>query len=79
MALKPRTVLPGEKLTFHSMGEPLPQAHYQRCPQCDTLFMLPVVKNYQSAYCPRCDAKLRDGRDWSTTKNSFFRQRVIAT
>ncbi len=68
MARKPRTALTGEKLTIHSMSEPLPQAHYQRCPQCDTLFMLPVVKSTQSAYCPRCDAKLRDGRDWSLTR-----------
>lgn len=68
MALKPKTALNNAKLTIHAMGEPLPQAHYQRCPQCDTLFMLPVVKSTQSAYCPRCDAKLRDGRDWSLTR-----------
>ena len=62
MARKPRTALTGEKLTIHSMSEPLPQAHYQRCPQCDTLFMLPVVKSTQSAYSLTCRLQKENGR-----------------
>ena len=30
--------------------------------------MLPKMKSHQSAFCPRCDAKIRDGRDWSLTR-----------
>ncbi|STV39758.1 membrane protein [Klebsiella pneumoniae subsp. ozaenae] len=29
---------------------------------------LPVLKRNQSAWCPRCNAKVRDGRDWSLTR-----------
>ncbi|EOL9020034.1 membrane integrity lipid transport subunit YebS [Cronobacter dublinensis] len=68
MALKTQQLSLGKKLTIHAIGEPLPVAHYQRCPQCDILFMLPVVKSNQTAHCPRCDAKIRDGRDWSLTR-----------
>ncbi|VEC53091.1 PqiA family integral membrane protein [Klebsiella aerogenes] len=32
------------------------------------LFRLPVLKRNQSAWCPRCNAKVRDGRDWSLTR-----------
>jgi paraquat-inducible protein A len=31
-------------------------------------FYLPVLKSHQSAWCPRCNAKVRDGRDWSLTR-----------
>ncbi|WP_072568764.1 membrane integrity lipid transport subunit YebS [Enterobacter sp. SA187] len=68
MALKISQVTPDKKITVHSVGDALPRAHYQRCPQCDTLFALPVMKSHQSAWCPRCDAKIRDGRDWSLTR-----------
>jgi len=68
MALKTQQLASGKKLNIHAIGEPLPMAHYQRCPQCDILFMLPVVKSNQTAHCPRCDAKIRDGRDWSLTR-----------
>ncbi|MBV7404604.1 membrane integrity lipid transport subunit YebS [Enterobacter sp. ENT03] len=68
MALKISQVIPDKKITVHSVGDALPRAHYQRCPQCDTLFALPVMKSHQSAWCPRCDAKIRDGRDWSLTR-----------
>jgi len=44
------------------------KARYQRCPQCDTLFLLPPVKSTQSAYCPCCEAKVYSGRDWSLTR-----------
>ncbi|UMX54696.1 hypothetical protein MJ524_18140 [Escherichia coli] len=46
------------------MGEelPLPGGDYQRCPQCDMLFSLPEIKFHQSAYCPRCQAKILYGR-----------------
>jgi paraquat-inducible protein A len=68
MALRASQISPGKKITVHAIGNPLTPVEYHRCPQCDTLFTLPVVKATQSAYCPRCDAKIRDGRDWSLTR-----------
>jgi len=68
MALKSTRITPVKKIRIHAISEPITQAHYQRCPQCDTLFQLPVVKSHQCAYCPRCNAKVRDGRDWSLTR-----------
>ncbi|WNN47053.1 membrane integrity lipid transport subunit YebS [Siccibacter colletis] len=68
MALKSRTIKLDKKLTVRAIGDALPGAHYQRCPQCDMLFTLPVLKPHQNAWCPRCDAKIRDGRDWSLTR-----------
>lgn len=55
-------------MKIHAISQVLPQARYQRCPQCDTLFSLPTVKPSQSAYCPRCDAKVHQGRDWPLTR-----------
>ena len=55
-------------MKIHAISHAVPQARYQRCPQCDTLFSLPSVKSSQSAYCPRCDAKVYHGRDWSLTR-----------
>jgi paraquat-inducible protein A len=55
-------------MKIHAISHAVPQARYQRCPQCDTLFSLPLVKSSQSAYCPRCDAKIYHGRDWSLTR-----------
>ncbi len=68
MALKIQHISLNKKIAIHHVGEALPRAHYQRCPQCDTLFALPVMKSHQSAFCPYCDAKIRDGRDWSLTR-----------
>lgn len=68
MALKTPRLTPDKKIAVHSIGDPLPREHYQRCPQCDTLFMLPKMKSHQSAWCPCCNAKIRDGRDWSLTR-----------
>ncbi|MFG6653580.1 membrane integrity lipid transport subunit YebS [Scandinavium sp. M-37] len=68
MALRASQISPGKKITVHAIGNPLAPPEYHRCPQCDVLFSLPVVKRTQSAYCPRCDAKIRDGRDWSLTR-----------
>ena len=68
MVLRIPQAAPAKKIVVHAVGDPLPRAHYQRCPQCDTLFALPVMKSHQSAWCPRCDAKIRDGRDWSLTR-----------
>lgn len=68
MALTTSRITPTKKIRIHAVGAPLPWAHYQRCQQCDTLFRLPVVKSSQSAYCPRCNAKVREGRDWSLTR-----------
>lgn len=68
MALKTPRLTPDKKIAVHAIGDPLPREHYQRCPQCDTLFMLPKMKSHQSAWCPCCNAKIRDGRDWSLTR-----------
>ncbi|NDO83906.1 hypothetical protein CJP72_25170 [Citrobacter sp. NCU1] len=68
MALNTPHITPTKKIAVRSIGEALPRAHYQRCPQCDLLFSLPKMRSYQSAYCPRCQAKIRDGRDWSLTR-----------
>lgn len=46
----------------------LPSARCQRCHECDALFLLPQLKATQNAYCPRCDAKVRNGRDWSLAR-----------
>ncbi|KOC89006.1 membrane integrity lipid transport subunit YebS, partial [Winslowiella iniecta] len=55
-------------MKIHAISHALPQERYQRCPQCDTLFSLPDVKSCQSAHCPRCNAKILNGRDWSMTR-----------
>ncbi|WP_428943236.1 membrane integrity lipid transport subunit YebS [Pantoea sp. FN060301] len=55
-------------MKIHVIRHALPQARYQRCPQCDTLFSLPDVKADQSAHCPRCNARILNGRDWSMTR-----------
>ncbi|PKH26920.1 hypothetical protein CIG19_03780 [Enterobacterales bacterium CwR94] len=55
-------------MKIHAISHALPQERYQRCPQCDTLFSLPNVKSTQSAHCPRCNAKILQGRDWSITR-----------
>ncbi len=36
-----------------------------RCPQCDAVFSLPPLKSHETAYCPRCMAKIESGREWS--------------
>ncbi|MGS3447338.1 membrane integrity lipid transport subunit YebS [Klebsiella electrica] len=68
MPLKTQPITPAKKMVVHAISSSLPQAHYHRCPQCDVLFRLPVLKRHQSAWCPRCNAKVRDGRDWSLTR-----------
>ncbi|MBA7934513.1 MAG: membrane integrity lipid transport subunit YebS [Klebsiella huaxiensis] len=68
MPLKTPRITPAKKMIVHSVSAPIAHAHYQRCPQCDLLFRLPVLKKSQSAWCPRCNAKVRDGRDWSLTR-----------
>lgn len=68
MPIKTPTLKPAKKMVVHTVSTPLPYAHYQRCTQCDMLFRLPVLKRNQSARCPRCNAKVRDGRDWSLTR-----------
>lgn len=55
---------------MRAIGEELPRGDYQRCPQCDMLFSLPEINSHQSAYCPRCQAKIRDRRDWSLTRTA---------
>ncbi|HFZ8993139.1 TPA: membrane integrity lipid transport subunit YebS [Citrobacter freundii] len=68
MALKNTQLMPTKRITVWSIGEALPRANYQRCPQCDVLFSMPKMRSHQSAFCPRCHAKIRDGRDWSLTR-----------
>ncbi|WP_036107252.1 membrane integrity lipid transport subunit YebS [Mangrovibacter sp. MFB070] len=41
------------------------EAHYQRCHECDMLFLLPSLTRRHTAYCPRCNAHVDSGRDWS--------------
>ena len=36
--------------------------------RCDLLFVLPPLSGNQAAYCPRCNAKVVSGRDWSMTR-----------
>ncbi|WP_352410213.1 membrane integrity lipid transport subunit YebS [Mixta sp. BE291] len=55
-------------MKIHTISHVLPHERYQRCPQCDTLFSLPDVKSCQSAHCPRCNARIMTGRDWSMTR-----------
>lgn len=55
-------------MKIYAISHALPQERYQRCPQCDTLFSLPDVKSRQTAHCPRCNAKILNGRDWSMTR-----------
>ena len=55
-------------MKIHAISHALPRERYQRCPQCDTLFSMPEVKSSQSAHCPRCNAKILNGRDWSMTR-----------
>ncbi len=68
MALKPKGMPTGQPLIIHTIGNSLPRARYQRCQECDTLFLLPTVKSNQNAFCPRCHAKVHNGRDWSLTR-----------
>lgn len=68
MALKFKRLLLDKPLAIHAIGASLPDARYQRCPECDTLFLLPQVKGNQDAFCPRCNAKVYHGRDWSITR-----------
>ncbi len=55
-------------MKIQAISHTLPQARYQRCPQCDTLFSLPKVNSRQTAHCPRCNARILSGRDWSLTR-----------
>ncbi|MBV4365074.1 membrane integrity lipid transport subunit YebS [Erwinia sp. BNK-24-b] len=55
-------------MKIYAISHILPQARYQRCPQCDTLFSLPDVKSNETAHCPRCNATILNGRDWSMTR-----------
>lgn len=55
-------------MKIHNLSQTLPLTRYQRCPECDSLFLLMPVKASQTAYCPCCDAKVYNGRDWSLTR-----------
>ncbi|PWC12115.1 membrane integrity lipid transport subunit YebS [Brenneria corticis] len=50
-------------------GMPVGKAvRYHRCPECDAFFTLPTVKRNQTANCPRCNARVSSGRDWSISR-----------
>lgn len=68
MALRATKITPGKKIIVHAVRERLTQPGYHRCPECDTLFSLPVVKSHQIARCPCCNATIRNGRDWTLTR-----------
>ena len=68
MALKHRLFSQGKPIAIARISEALPRPRYQRCPQCDTLFLLPTVKAHKNAYCPCCHAKVHNGRDWPLTR-----------
>ncbi|MBJ3813721.1 paraquat-inducible protein A [Shimwellia pseudoproteus] len=70
MALKPTSLTGGKPLRLEKIGMALPQPRYQRCPSCDALYLLPVVKCTQDAWCPRCHAKVHNGRDWSLSRQA---------
>ncbi len=53
------------KMKIHAITAPLSKARHQRCCECDLLFVLPPLSGNQAAYCPRCNAKVVSGRDWS--------------
>lgn len=55
-------------MKIESLSGPLPQAHYRRCGECDALFTLPPLQRIQVAYCPRCNARIEKGHDWSLTR-----------
>ena len=55
-------------MKIHAIQHPLSTARVQRCCQCDVLFSLPSLNSRQTAYCPRCNAKIASGRDWSLTR-----------
>lgn len=46
----------------------IPQGRYQRCAQCDSLFILPGLNHRQDAFCPRCRAKVAFGHEWSINR-----------
>ena len=54
-------------MVVYSVSAPVEHAHYQRCPQCDLLFRLPVLKESKRLVSP-LQRKVRDGRDWSLTR-----------
>ncbi len=56
------------KMKIHAITAPLSKARHQRCCECDLLFVLPPLSGNQAAYCPRCNAKVVSGRDWSMTR-----------
>lgn len=51
-----------------AIHDAFPSGQYQRCPECDVLFILPLLGDNQDACCPRCQAKVVRGRDWSMTR-----------
>lgn len=55
-------------MKIHAIQRPLSTARAQRCCECDALFTLPPLGGNQTTYCPRCNAQITSGRDWSLTR-----------
>lgn len=55
-------------MKIKSLQPLFPQARYQRCAQCDTLFIMPALNAGEDAFCPTCHAKTVRGLDWSITR-----------
>lgn len=55
-------------MKIHAIQRPLSTARAQRCCECDALFTLPPLGGNQTAYCPRCNAQITSGCDWSLTR-----------
>ncbi|WP_413738687.1 membrane integrity lipid transport subunit YebS [Sodalis sp. RH21] len=52
-------------MKIHHILSPLPEGRYQRCAQCDALFILPALRQNQDAFCPRCRARIAKGNEWT--------------
>ncbi|MBJ7220625.1 MULTISPECIES: membrane integrity lipid transport subunit YebS [unclassified Brenneria] len=65
----PAPLPPSRPPCVDGAGVPARRAgRYHRCPECDAFFVLPELKHNQTANCPRCDARVSSGRDWSISR-----------
>ncbi|AHG22303.1 membrane protein [Chania multitudinisentens RB-25] len=55
-------------MKIHAITGSGSKARYQRCCECDLLFILPPLTKNQAAYCPRCHAKIVHGHDWPMSR-----------
>ncbi|WFN57515.1 membrane integrity lipid transport subunit YebS [Dickeya lacustris] len=54
-----------------------PLLRQRRCPHCDAPFTLPELKRHQHGYCPRCEAPIASGRDWSITRLAAMAMAIL--